>query len=252
MLFLDQSIELNDTELDIYNYITSHLDTVVYMRIRDLADATHVSTTTILRFCRRFKCNGFSEFRVKLQLYAEEQKRTRIDMSDETTYIDFLQRTASPEFKGQVARAASVLRDSELVLFAGIGSSGIIAEYGALYFSSLFTLALHIEDPLNHPFYHLSSKLSDKICLVAISVEGENEDIIRYIHELKLQKCKIVSITNSAKSTIARLSDANISYYINKEMYQDANITSQLPALYTIECVAREIRTQLDKEDKPS
>ncbi|KHF12487.1 RpiR family transcriptional regulator, partial [Vibrio parahaemolyticus] len=49
-------------------------------------------------------------------------------------------------------------------------------------------------------------------------------------------------------STIARLSDANIAYYINKEMYQEANITSQLPALYTIENIAREIRTQLDKE----
>ncbi|MBC8924419.1 MurR/RpiR family transcriptional regulator, partial [Escherichia coli] len=72
--------------------------------------------------------------------------------------------------------------------------------------------------PLNHPFYHLSSKLSDKICMIAISVEGENEDIIRYIHQLKAQNCKVISITNSAKSTIARLSDANIAYYINKEM----------------------------------
>ncbi|EJE4624960.1 RpiR family transcriptional regulator, partial [Listeria monocytogenes] len=32
------------------------------------------------------------------------------------------------------------------------------------------------------------------------------------------------------------------------EMYQEANITSQLPALYTIENIAREIRTQIDKE----
>ncbi|EKM9283794.1 MurR/RpiR family transcriptional regulator, partial [Listeria monocytogenes] len=84
--------------------------------------------------------------------------------------------------------------------------------------------------------------------MIAISVEGENEDIIRYIHQLKAQNCKVISITNSAKSTIARLSDANIAYYINKEMYQEANITSQLPALYTIENIAREIRTQIDKE----
>ncbi|EAK8940687.1 MurR/RpiR family transcriptional regulator [Listeria monocytogenes] len=248
MLFLDKNLELNDTELDIYNYIVANLDKVVYMRIRDLATEAHVSTTTILRFCRKFSCNGFSEFRVKLQLYLEEQKLAQIDMADETTYIDFLKRTAQPEFKAQIQNAVEILRDRELVLFAGVGSSGVIAEYGAIYFSSLFTLALHIEDPLNHPFYHLSSKLSDKICMIAISVEGENEDIIRYIHQLKAQNCKVISITNSAKSTIARLSDANIAYYINKEMYQEANITSQLPALYTIENIAREIRTQIDKE----
>lgn len=92
MLFLEQNIELNDTELEIYNYITANLNQVVYMRIRDLADETHVSTTTILRFCRKFKCNGFSEFRVKLKLYAEKQRRIAIDMSDETTYIDFFKK----------------------------------------------------------------------------------------------------------------------------------------------------------------
>ncbi|EUJ22658.1 SIS domain-containing protein [Listeria grandensis FSL F6-0971] len=250
MLFLDKTIELNDTEMAIYNYIATNLDTVTYMRIRDLADATHVSTTTILRFCRKFSCSGFSEFRVKLQMYAQERTKINVDMSDETTYIDFLKRTAQPEFKANIEASAKILRDAELVLFVGIGSSGIIAEYGALYFSSLFTLALHIEDPLNHPFYHLSSKLSDKICMIAISVSGENEDIIKYIHQLKMQKCKIITITNSAKSTMAKLSDANISYYINKEMYQEADITSQLPAIYTVECIAREIRTQLDREEK--
>lgn len=194
MLFLDKNLELNDTELDIYNYIVANLDKVVYMRIRDLATEAHVSTTTILRFCRKFGCNGFSEFRVKLQLYLEEQKLAQIDMADETTYIDFLKRTAQPEFKAQIQNAVEILRDRELVLFAGVGSSGVIAEYGAIYFSSLFTLALHIEDPLNHPFYHLSSKLSDKICMIAISVEGENEDIIRYIHQLKAQNCKVISL----------------------------------------------------------
>lgn len=50
LLFLEQSVELNDTELEIYNFITANLQKVVYMRIRDLADETHVSTTTILRF----------------------------------------------------------------------------------------------------------------------------------------------------------------------------------------------------------
>lgn len=246
MLFLEKNVDLNDTELAIYNYIINHLDKVVYMRIRELADEIHVSTTTILRFCRKFECSGFSEFRVKLQIYEEKQKQTKVDMSDETTYIDFLRRTAELPFQSKVKEAVEILHETELVLFMGIGASGVIAEYGALYFSSLFTLALNIEDPLNHPFDHLSSKLSDRICLIVISVEGENEDIIRYIHQLKRQHSKIISITNSAKSTIARLSDANIAYYINKETYIEANITSQLPALYTIESIAREIRRELD------
>lgn len=38
-------------------------DEVMYMTIRELADAAGVSTTTILRFCRKFNCDGYSEFR---------------------------------------------------------------------------------------------------------------------------------------------------------------------------------------------
>ncbi|WP_430534881.1 MurR/RpiR family transcriptional regulator [Listeria rocourtiae] len=248
MLFLDKTPELGDVDMMIYKYVTANLDKVSFMRIRDLADATHVSTATILRFCRKFECSGFSEFRVRLRMYAEQANVTQVDLADETTYIDFLKRTSQIEFKSRISQAAELLKDAELVLFVGVGSSGIVAEYGALYFSSLFTLALHIEDPLNHPFNHLSKGLSGKLCIIAVSVSGETSEVIKYIQHINAHQCKILSITNSEKSTVARLSDVNIPYYIHRETYQGADITSQLPALYTVECIAREIRRKLDNE----
>ena len=133
------------------------------------------------------------------------------------------------------------------LLFVGVGSSKLMAEYGALYFSSLFLMSIHIDDLFNHPLYYLSNQVSKKSCLFIVSVDGENKEIIKNIHHLKMQNIKVISITNSAKSTIARLSDANISYYINKEQFQEANITSQLPALYTIELVGKEMRKQLNR-----
>lgn len=54
MLFLPYKIELEDLDLHIYKYISANYDKVIYMRIRDLATATHVSTSTILRFCHKF------------------------------------------------------------------------------------------------------------------------------------------------------------------------------------------------------
>ena len=40
----------NQLEMDVYNYIVSNEEKVVYMKVRELAEAVHVSTTTILRF----------------------------------------------------------------------------------------------------------------------------------------------------------------------------------------------------------
>lgn len=43
----------NDLELIVYKYILSHKNEVKYMTIRELADAVHVSTSTIVRFCKK-------------------------------------------------------------------------------------------------------------------------------------------------------------------------------------------------------
>ena len=46
----------NQLEMDVYNYIISNEEKVVYMKVRELAEEVHVSTTTILRFCKKVGC----------------------------------------------------------------------------------------------------------------------------------------------------------------------------------------------------
>ena len=65
---------LNNLEMMVYNYVIKNRDKVMYMTIRELADAAGVSTTTILRFCRKLNCDGYSEFRVRFKLYLEQNE----------------------------------------------------------------------------------------------------------------------------------------------------------------------------------
>ncbi|MGX7419384.1 MurR/RpiR family transcriptional regulator [Carnobacterium gallinarum] len=250
MLFLDRTPDLTPFDLDIYKYISDNLEQVSYMRIRDLAAVTHTSPTSILRFCKKFDCSGFAEFRIKLQLYLKERKAEQeVVAVDETAYMDFLARSTQPLYREKIKEAVTLLKDKELVLFIGLGSSNIMAEYGALYFSSIFTIALRIEDPSNYPIDFLSKNLSDKICIIALSVSGETAEIISYLNHLNFSNSSIISITNSSKSTIAQLADVNIPYYIARESMQGADITSQLPALYTIEYLAKEVRLAFKNKD---
>lgn len=243
MLFLPNQVDLKNVEVDIYNYIIKNLDKVCYMRVRDLAEAVHVSTSTIIRFCKKFDCEGYADFRIKLQLYANEQAQTTtmIQAIDELPFIEFLKRTSNFDFQQDIMNAVNILKESDLVLFAGIGTSSIFAGYGAMLFSSLFTLALNIQDPLNTPLDNISDQLNTRICLVALSVSGENEDIIECMNHIKMRKSHVISITNSSNSPIAKLSDVNIPYYTNTEMYKETNITSQLPVTYILEMLAREV-----------
>ncbi|WP_409300747.1 MurR/RpiR family transcriptional regulator [Peribacillus sp. SCS-155] len=226
----------NELETSLYNYIIQNRDKVAYMRIRELADETHVSTASILRFCRKFHCEGFSEFKTKLKIHIQQNKNTIIK-SPNHSLIEFFERTINGSLDEKIRKAASLIKKAENVIFIGIGSSGILAEYGARYFSSLGTFSLYIKDP----HFPIHSKLRNNSVTIALSVSGENNFTVTHLHSLKQEGSRIISITNNKLSTIAKISDINIPYYVTEEFYEEANITTQVPVVYILESLAREI-----------
>ncbi|PXW87330.1 RpiR family transcriptional regulator [Streptohalobacillus salinus] len=224
---------LNDLETDIYNYIVTHEKEVTYMRIRELADETHVSTATILRFCKKVGCEGFSEFKTTLKI--DLAGRNQTVKSGDHAVFEFFERTLSSDQQALIDSAIHLLTAADSVLFLGIGSSGILAEYGARYFSSLGKFSMYIKD-FSYPIHNRLQKNSVSIVL---SVSGENSFSIKHINKLKREGSKIISITNHKHSTIAKMSDVNIAYYMTEEYYEDTNITTQVPVIYILETLAR-------------
>ncbi|MDQ6597051.1 MurR/RpiR family transcriptional regulator [Bacillus salipaludis] len=226
----------NELETSLYNYISQNSEKVAYMRIRELADETHVSTATILRFCRKLNCEGFSEFKVKLKMLSKEQKKTIVKSSQQSV-VDFFERTLKGDLEEKISEAARLVSEADNVIFIGIGSSGILAEYGARYFSSLGKFSLYIKDP----HFPIHSKLMFNSVTIALSVSGENNFTVAHLNQLKQEGSKIISITNNKFSTIAKISDINIAYYVTEEVFEESNITTQVPVIYILESMAREI-----------
>ncbi|MBT2686875.1 MurR/RpiR family transcriptional regulator [Bacillus sp. ISL-47] len=226
----------NELETSLYNYICQNPEKVPYMRIRELADETHVSTASILRFCRKLNCEGFSEFKVKLKMNLQHNKKTDIKSSQQSI-VEFIERTLKGDMEEKIREAANLVIEADNVIFIGIGSSGILAEYGARYFSSLGKFSLYIKDP----HFPIHSKLRNNSVTIALSVSGETNFTISQLNQLKQEGSKIVSITNNKLSTIAKISDLNIAYYVTEEFYEESNVTTQVPVVYILEAIAREI-----------
>lgn len=236
-MFTAEEIQsLNELELSLYNYITSNKEKVVYMRIRDLAAEAHVSTTTILRFCKKMHCIGFAEFKVKLRMYIQEQKPVKL-YDDKSIILDFLDRTQSKSFQSDINRACKIIHASTNIIFVGIGSSGILASYAARYFSSLDKFAVCIDDP----FYPIIGKNLDDSVAVVFSVSGETIDTLRQANMLKTKRCKMISITNSKHCTLARMADQSIAYYVQQQRNSGSDVTTQMPVLCIIETMARKV-----------
>lgn len=233
----------NELETSLYNYISKNKKMVAYMRIRELADETHVSTATILRFCKKLNCEGFSEFKVKLKLELKDNKKTIIKSSQQSI-VEFLERTLKGDLEDKINEAASLIISADTVIFIGIGSSGILAEYGARYFSSLGKLSLYIKDP----HFPIHSRLRNNSVTIALSVSGENEFTVSHLNQLKQEGSKIISITNTKLSTVAKISDLNIAYYVTEEFFEESNITTQVPVVYILEALAREVHKLNEQE----
>ncbi|MCB6216335.1 MULTISPECIES: MurR/RpiR family transcriptional regulator [Bacillus] len=233
----------NELETSLYNYICQNGEKVVYMRIRELADETHVSTASILRFCKKLNCEGFSEFKVKLKMQLEKNKKTVLK-SSQHSIAEFFERTLKGDIEEKIAEAALLITKAESVIFIGVGSSGILAEYGARYFSCLGKFSMYIKDP----YFPTHSQFRRNSITIALSVSGEGHSTVTHLHQLKQEGSKVISITNHKHSTIARISDINISYYVTEEWFENANITTQIPVMYILESMAREIHRLSNKQ----
>lgn len=236
MFTQEEIASFNELETSLYNYITKNREKVAFMRIRELAGETHMSTSTILRFCRKVNCEGFSEFKVRLKMHLEEEKSTDLKNA-QYTVSEFFERTLKGDIERNIKNAAALINAADTVIFIGIGSSGILAEYGARYFSSLGKFSMYIKDP----YFPIHSNMRNNSVTIALSVSGENNFTVTHLNQLKQEGSTIISITNHKHSTIAKISDVNISYYVTEEWYENANITTQVPVMYTLESMAREI-----------
>ncbi|MDE6889904.1 MAG: MurR/RpiR family transcriptional regulator [Eubacterium sp.] len=227
----------NQLEMDVYNYILQNEDKVIYMKVRELADAVHVSTTTVLRFCKKAGCEGYSEFRLKLKQELKGSKETELDM-DVMAMSDFFQRVRTKAFRENMEEALDYLIRSASVIFVGVGNSSIMGKYGARYFNNVGLLSFAIDDPFTPVF----RGKNEKTTVIALSVSGVTKETILLAERLKRRGCCLISVTNRADCTLAKMSDCNINYYIPCYNKDDYDLTSQMAVVFIIEFLGRKLK----------
>ena len=226
-MFSYETIQLfNDLELVIYNYIMKNSSQVQYMTIRELADAVHVSTSSIMRFCKKAGCDGYAEFRVKFKLYLESRKEIQ-PQNDLSELLHYFQGVHTSAFEEQISRAVDMVRGAQQVILIGVGSSGTLARYGARYFSNVGKFSQYIDDP----YYPISR-----------DTYIDTRQTIEMTESFKRHQCKILSITNKDSSTLSKISDMNLSYFVTERFVEGRyNVTSQVPVLFLMETIARRL-----------
>lgn len=244
MFSYEQIQSLNELEMEVYNYVITHLEQVSKMKIRELAESTHVSTSTVLRFCSKLGCEGYTEFKLRVKMIRSQKQEPHVFETPQLM-MEFFRKAQTEEFDALLDQAAGIIMAAEKVVFYGIGSSGTLGKYGARFFSNIGKYTQYLEDP----FYPYPKDYYDKAVLIALSVEGEQRTVISQINGYKSQRSKVISITNTDTSTIAKMADLNISYYMPLNIIgKHYNITSQVPVVYILETIGRKLQLLLESQ----
>ena len=102
MFNYEQIKKFTDVEILIYNYIMQNSQNIRYMTIRELADAVHVSTSAIMRFCKKLDCEGYAEFKVQFKMHLEEIKEKQ-PLNDISEIIHYFQSVNNEEFEQNIS-----------------------------------------------------------------------------------------------------------------------------------------------------
>lgn len=249
MFLIDKINELTDTEITIYQYILQHMDKVQFMRIKDLAEATHVSNASVTRFIRKCGYDSFAEFRIKLKEEQKVQEKTELNNLTNSIY-EFLDNVENQNFQQKFDYIIEMIMEGRTLVFIGIGTSAINAEYGARILSNVGVPAFCIKDPY-YPFDSLMT-IESNLVFVVMSVTGEVSVVNNVVTKIRKNgQSSILSITGSDSNSLAKLSDVSISYGFEKEVTGDNYIvTSSVPAIFILEMLARRIYTLKQERNK--
>lgn len=227
----------NELENSIYTTILEN-ETISSVTIKELANLAHVSVGTVQRFCKHLGFEGYSHFKVAYKEYLKNEQII-LNNQDNSSLRRFIDYSEHEEFTLLIKKAVNILKDSEQIIFVGIGSSGTLGKYGARYFSNIGKFSICIEDP----WQPILQKRMDNSCVIALSESGETPQTLEIVQKLKEKGCPVIGITNSLVSTLSLLSDCSITYHVPQLFVNGFDITTQVPVIFIIETLMRQLYT---------
>lgn len=213
--------QFTKAEKKVADYCLAHRDEIPYLSITELADACEVGDTSVYRFCRTLKLEGYQEFKMKFSLSqnaADHSEEAVSDYETSTTAFDALAKKVMNSHKNAIEetyhllnlstfeKVLDLLENAERIYFFGVGDSLLVAEEARNRFLRITTKVNCITDP--HMQAVAASLSTEKDLIFLISYSGSTKDNIQTAKLAKERGAKVVCISHFQKSPLTAYCDA--------------------------------------------
>ena len=235
-----------ETEKKIGHFIIHHPKEIVDMTVGELAKECQVSEASVSRFCKKIDMKGFHH--LKISIAKEMVSQSEDDELSNHISVDDLEQSLKNILANKVAELTQTvsmmnsenlqdilkrINNAQNVLFAAVGNTVPVAMDGAYKLNQIGISA--VSTPVWETQLAYSYNLSPDDVVIAISNSGESTGVINILEAAKQKKATTISITNSEKSTIAKISDYHITTATREKLFLDEYRFSRVSATMVIE-----------------
>lgn len=241
--------QFTKAEKKVASYILEHTEDVLYMSITDLADACSVGDTSVYRFCRTMKLDGYQEFKMQLSLSLAAQDKIMQVAKPDTGVEDIAECVMNLDIKSiqetyllldrdAVERVVSMMEQAKRIYFFGIGDSLLMAEEARNKFLRVTGKVACLGDP--HLQSMAAALLTEEELVVIFSYSGATKDNIHVAKEAKKAGAKIVCITHFMKSPLTAYSDVVLLCGAKESPLEGGSMAVKMGQLFLIELLFQE------------
>lgn len=236
------------SEKKVADFIMQTPEKVLYTSITDLAEMCGVGDTTVFRFCKTLKLNGYQDLKMTLaQAVAGKEGKAdaivgEINANDDVaaiakkalaTSISALEETCGLIDSAAIKTASDLIASAKQIHFFGMGSSGVTAMEAKQKFMRILPNVNYVAD--SHMQLMAASLMDSSDVAVVFSYSGSTKDIIELLKIIKRNGSKIICITKFAKSQIAGLSDVVLLCGSNEGPLQGGALSTTFAQLYLLD-----------------
>ncbi|GIO87192.1 RpiR family transcriptional regulator [Paenibacillus faecis] len=249
---------LTKTEQKVAHFILDHAQDVIYHSVTELAERADVGETTVLRFCRKLKFQGFQDFKLSLaqdlvkpsdRLYnevTEEDDASTLNRKVISMHIGALEQTSELVNSEQLEQAIALLHQADNINFFGVGSSGLTALQAAHSFSRIGKRSQAKTD--THFQAMAASLMRPGDVAVGISISGSTKDTIETLSLAKKAGAKIIVITSNARSPITKLADIVLLMVARENPLQGSSFSAKISQLVIVDILNVGVTLKIKEE----
>ncbi|MDA3731140.1 MurR/RpiR family transcriptional regulator [Niameybacter massiliensis] len=251
-------------EKKVANYILENTKKVLFMSITDLADACEVGDTSVFRFCRSLRLQGYQEFKMQLSLSMNhddlevEEEIGNINLQDPfevlakkvlQNNINAINETYGLIQTADFAKVMHYLETADSIHFFGVGASMLTSMFAMNKFLKIIPNVRCVMD--SHMQAMSASMLGEGDVAIVISYSGATKDTIHVAKLAKQSGARVICLTRYAKSPLTVYSDVTLLCGANEGPLDGGSTSSQMSQMFLIDIMYNEFyRKRLEVTNK--